>query len=138
MNRPKDLSIHDNRLEGYIVDCINRTITLRTIFDGPDSIDHTNIVFSDVQAYSFLNDCFGTILFCIDEQSLDDALPWLQVEFENGREWGWPGPWNQSSSAAEAHLRDHSMKVFHITSSIGLEGWCIAKVCSFEKDKKSS
>ncbi len=54
------VSVHDNLLISYEVQCEARTIILRTEYRVENEpTEFTNVIFKDVQGYHFENDAFG-------------------------------------------------------------------------------
>ena len=59
----ESLSIHDNLLVSYEVQCEARTIMLRTEYRVENEpTQFTNVVFKGVQGYHFENDAFGNVI----------------------------------------------------------------------------
>lgn len=65
-------SVHDNAVLSYTVDTEARKVTLRTAYYGHEPHESTVVVFSQVLAYHFEGDTFGTILFDIEERPPSD------------------------------------------------------------------
>jgi hypothetical protein len=126
------LSIHDNLLVSYEVQCEERTITLRTEYRVENKpTEFTNVVFEGVQGYHFENDAFGNIIFDVAEVS----VKWFLTEYgaeisELYRMAGSPGPWAASLVSAPEYLREHGIRAFIMSSSLGLSGWVLAKEIS--------
>lgn len=127
-----DLSLHDNLLVSYEVQCEARTITLRTerrVSGKPP--EFTNAVFDGVQGYSFQNDAFGNIIFGLDTVSVEDLLAEFGADIsESYRTGGSPGPWAANLDSAPELLRQREIKGFMLSSSYGLSGWILAKEMS--------
>jgi hypothetical protein len=121
------LSLHDNTLLSYTVDCRERRIVLRTAYLNGSAAEHTEVVFEGVLAYLFENDTFGTILFDIEEVPVGDLFREHQDQFTRLQNYGWPAV-NRAGgeSVLEAALR-LGAKGFEITSSCGLFGWVWAR-----------
>jgi hypothetical protein len=124
-------SIHDNLLVGYEVDAEQRRIVLHTRFEERSPVEHTDVLFEGVSAYRFEGDNFENILFGIDEVPLAHLLSKERALFEQGKEYAWPGLWNTSMDASLTHLRAEGAKGFEISSSLGMNGWVIARSCRF-------
>ena len=122
-------SIHDNTVLSYTVDCKSRSVTLRTSFKS-SPVEFTDVVFRGVAAYDFQDDCFGNILFGIEEEEPAQVISTAKEKFENGRGYGWPGPWNSSLKEAIAFARKEGLRGFVISASLGLNGWILAKEMS--------
>jgi hypothetical protein len=69
------LSIHDNLLVSYEVQCEARTIVLRTERRTKNQpATRVNVIFNGVQAYRFENDAFGNIIVGLESVALDGFL----------------------------------------------------------------
>ncbi|MBL7554886.1 MAG: hypothetical protein JNM24_03620 [Bdellovibrionaceae bacterium] len=128
MTHTQEISIHDNDVLGYEVDSIKRELTIKTEYSEHGASERTNIVFSNIEAYRIENDSFGTILNEIEEI---DALKMLENQWELIKSvYGnsiWPGHWAKSFEEAKSHIIKTKCRAFYITSSIGMEGWVMAK-----------
>jgi hypothetical protein len=128
MNNKSDISIHDNFLLGYEVDASKREIVLRTEFRDSGEAENTDVIFSEVAAYHFTNDSFGTILFGIDVVDSNQIFHDNWTLFEAGwKRSGWPGEWGTSKEKASAYFAQNAIRGFYIGSSIGMSGWVLAK-----------
>src|SRR5258708_5260685 len=109
-------TVHDHKLLGYNVDHEGRTIRLHTVFDESQPLEFIDVIFSDVVAYSFINDTLelGTILLGIDEVSAATLVSDNEELFDSGRPFAWPGYWNRSVREAQEHLKSESIKGFEI------------------------
>ena len=115
--------MHDNFLVSYEVLCEQQEIRLRTQFRDRQPIEHTDIVFRGVEAYHFYHDNFQTIIFDITEIPAEDILAEDRARFEEGRRYAWPGAWNDSEATMRAHLTQHGVRGFSLSSSFGMCGW---------------
>jgi hypothetical protein len=122
-----DISVHDNYVTGYSVSCENRRIVLHTEFREREPNERTDIVFSGIEAYFIFRDNMSTILYDVDERAISEILKEFSSEFESGEKYGWPGIWNKSTQACLEHFRKEECKGWIISSSIGMEGFVIAK-----------
>ena len=127
------LSIHDNVLLGHTVACDDRRIILRTEFRDASPVERTDVVFEGVETYAFENDDLGTILFSVEEVPLPDLLRTEQVRFEAGRRFGWPRAYGESTEDYLAHLKEHGIRAWRISSSVGLTGWVLAQRMTLER-----
>jgi hypothetical protein len=122
-----DISIHDNIVTGYSVSCEKHRIVLHTEFRDRDPIERTDIVFYDVEAYCLFRDNMSNILNAVTELDLSEILEKYSAEFESGAKYAWPGFWNKSPQSCLEYLRNRQCKGWEILSSIGMEGFVIAK-----------
>ena len=126
------LSVHDNLLVSYEVQCETRTITLRTEYRLPDKpTEFTNVIFEGVQGYCFQNDAFGNIIFGVEPVPVEHLLTEFGTEIaESYRTGGSPGPWAANLESASEYLRERGIKGFILSPSYGLSGWVLAKEIS--------
>jgi hypothetical protein len=92
------VSVHDNLLISYEVQCEARTIILRTGYRVKNEpTEFTNVIFKDVQGYHFRNDAFGNIIFGLEPVPVEEFLAEYGPEIsESNRVAGSPGPWAAS------------------------------------------
>ncbi|MGB8540277.1 MAG: hypothetical protein WCD49_01450 [Candidatus Acidiferrales bacterium] len=126
------LSVHDNLLISYEVQCEARLITLRTEFRAENKpAEFTNIVFKGVQGYSFENDAFGNIIFDVQTILIELFLKQYGAEIlESYRMAGSPGRWAENIGTASEYLQKQGMQGFILSSSYGLSGWILAREVS--------
>ena len=122
------LSIHDNLLISYEVQCEARTILLRTehrITNQPT--EFLNVIFNGVQGYRFENDAFGNIILGLEAISTDRFLTEYGAEIlDSYKTAGSPGSWASNLEAASGFLRTQEIRGFILSSSFGLSGWILA------------
>jgi len=119
-------SVHDNRVISYEVDGENRRIVLHTRFGAREPFECTDLVFEGVLAYHLENDNFGNILFGVEEVSVPGLVAGNAQLFEEGSQYAWPGPWNDSPESSVQYLESRAARAFEISSSYGLSGWVVA------------
>jgi hypothetical protein len=123
-----DISVHDNFLVSYEVYCERREIRLRTEFrDKGKPFEHTDLIFTDVCAYHFRQDCFTNIIFDIDEIAAETIYRDHRAEFEAGWRYGWPGDWSKTEEAALAYFRECGVRGYVLHSSCGMDGWILGQ-----------
>jgi hypothetical protein len=126
-------SVHDNRIIRYLVDSEHRRIVLYTKFDDErDPPEFTDIVFEGVLAYHFEGDNFDNIIFSVEESSLSKLMSENRELFIRGRDYHWPGSWNESPEAALHYFESEGGRAFAISSSYGMAGWVVAQECRLE------
>jgi len=130
MSGAPELSIHDNFLTGYSVDCEARTIVLHTHYRDGDADERTDVRFTGVIAYHLEGDTLPSILFDITEES---------VELVVTRFWGvvWERRWRYGIGAGDlryrtaeeltAALLTRGAHCFVVHSSYGMDGFLIAE-----------
>lgn len=126
------LSIHDNLLISYEVQCEARTILLRTEYRVKNErTEFTNVIFKGVQGYRFENDAFGNIIFGLETVPVEQFLTEYGAEIsESYHMAGSPGPWAANLGAASGYLRKQGVQGFVLSSSYGLSGWVLAREIS--------
>ena len=120
------ISVHDNRILSYCVLADRRELHIQTLYEDNEPTERTDVIFTDVVAYHFEHDDFGTIIFDIEEIDLRDLIGENKEMFEEGRRYGWPGHWNTSNEAAMIYLVANNIKAFAVSSSCGMHGWVLA------------
>ena len=129
-----EISVHDNLLLSYVVDAQNREIHLHTQYPYGATPEQTDIVFAGVVAYDFEADNLMSILFDVEETTLEAIYEQHQARFERLRNYGWPTVNCGEKDEMLRAMHAQNIKGFEITSSLGLEGWVWAK--SLEKRVK--
>jgi len=126
------LSLHDNFLVSYEVQCEARTITLRTENRAANRpIEFVNAIFTGVEGYHLENDAFGNIVFDLETMPVEELLNQYGTEIsESYRLAGSPGPWAANLATAPGYLREQSVQGFSLNSSCGLSGWVLARTMS--------
>ncbi len=125
------LSIHDNLLVSYEVQCERQTITLRTEYRVENKpTEFTNVVFEGVQGYHFENDAFGNIIFDVADVPAEQFLKEYGAEVSELYRMNGSPAWAADIVSAPEYLRDRGIKGFILSSSLGLSGWVLAKEIS--------
>jgi hypothetical protein len=126
------LSVHDNLLVSYEVQCDARTILLRTEHRAKNEpTEFVNVMFKGVEGYRFENDAFGNIVFDIETVALDQFLKEHSQEIpESYRMAGAPGRWAANLETASGCLLEQGIRAFILSSSLGLSGWVLAREIS--------
>ena len=131
-----EISVHDNTLVSYIVDCEKQEITLHTVFFDQEPHEYTEVVFSGVVAYHWEGDTFGTILFDIYERGIASIYSANGDLFLRRKNYGWPMLYDTKESLLE-NLQSSGVRGFIINSSIGLEGFVLAQEMRFVRRNSS-
>lgn len=121
-----EISVHDNRLLSYAVNCREREIVLHTAFLDREPHEYTDVIFSGVAAYRFEGDNFSTIIFDVSEVGLEDIYARHQDVFADAKNYGWPMPYDSAEELLRG-LRAENVKGYVINSSYGLDGWVWAR-----------
>jgi hypothetical protein len=130
------ISIHDHLIVGYEVRCELREIRIQTKYrNGSEPFERTLVVFSGVEAYNFRYDCFGNIIFDIEEVPAESILTERLAEFQAGhRRSGWPRFWRGSLDEVRSYLREQATRAFELSSSYGMSGWVLARDMRISKE----
>lgn len=121
-----EISIHDNLVLSYTIDCVKKTIVLHTVFYDNEPHEHTGIIFSEVFAYHFEGDNFQTILFDIDQVSPEEVHSAYRDLFERRKNYAWPFSYSTEQELL-GKLNDKSVRGFLVSSSYGMEGFVLAE-----------
>jgi hypothetical protein len=125
------ISIHDNLLVSYKVQCEKQTITLHTEYRVENKqTEFTNVVFEGVQAYHFENDAFGNIIFDVSNVPLEKFLTEYGSEVSELHRMNGSLNWAADMVSAPEYLREQGINGFILSSSLGLSGWVLAKEIS--------
>lgn len=120
-------SVHDNHLLSYTVDCEERRVTLRTGYFDREPHEYTEIVFSDVAAYHFEGDTFGTILIDVVEAPLAEIAASYEELFVRGKSYGWPGVDHDGERDLLDQLQAQGVRGYLIHSSCGMDGFVMSR-----------
>ncbi|MGI4791681.1 MAG: hypothetical protein ACRYFS_22905 [Janthinobacterium lividum] len=136
METPPELSVHDNNLHSYCVDADKKEICFHTSYEYPTYREYTDIVFTEVAAYHFESDSFGTIIFDINETNVESIYSDNRDLFEDGQKYCWPGTWNRSDDSVLTYLIENEIKGYQLSASLGMVGWVMAKSMKFVSVEK--
>lgn len=124
----EELTIHDNTVYGYAVNCANRRIVLHTRFGNGRKTELVDVVFHDVLAHRFEHVLEQNILFDTDEIDLAELVQREASLLRESWKWGWPPVKYEGDLATlVSELRARSLKAFEISASLGMTGWVIAR-----------
>jgi hypothetical protein len=124
------LSIHDNNVYAYFVDCSNRCVVLHTSYLGRDPHEFTDVIFSGVVAHFFEHVLPGNILLGIEEGNPKSLIEQFAGLFQKSWRYGWPIAnldYQGDLGVLDKWLRDHSIRAFKIASAYGMSGWVLAE-----------
>jgi hypothetical protein len=121
------ISVHDNIVYAYSVDCENRRIVLHTRFPTDASEEFTDVIFTGVIAHHFQNVLSGNILFDVTEVPLRQIVEdWADL-FAAEKNQCWPDGIHYSDAGDLIGIFEgRSAHGFAISSSYGMSGWVIA------------
>lgn len=121
-----EISIHDNSVLSYTIDCEKEKITFHTIFYDNEPHEYTDIIFLKVAGYYFEGDNFQTILFDIYQASPEEVYASYHELFERRKNYAWPFSYSAKQELIEK-LDGKGVKGFLISSSYGMEGFVLAE-----------
>ena len=117
--------IHDNIIKSYFVDFENKNIVFNTIYHCNDVQETTKITFNNVIAYFFKNELNGSIIFDIEETSLECFINDNKNILDTEKIYGWPFSYKDEEDLIKI-LNKNKQKYYVINSSYGLNGWVLA------------
>jgi hypothetical protein len=126
---PSHISIHDNTLYAYSVDCENRRLLLHTKFCLHQICEYTDVLFTQVVAHHFQDALPGNILFDIKESDLAALIHDNAALFTDGQRYGWPIDYKGNLNTLIAELTKTNTRAFVVFSTLGLSGWVLAQTC---------
>jgi len=122
-----EISVHDNFVLSYTVDCRERRITFRTAYLDGEKNEYTDIIFSGVTAYHFERDNLGSILFDVEKVSPERVYADYCDVFERNKNYGWLKIRYDTEVELMAALKAQAVKGFLIWSSYGMTGFVLAQ-----------
>jgi hypothetical protein len=126
------LSIHDNDVYAYVVDCEHCRLILHTSYLDGESKEFTDVVFTGVVAHFFEYILSRNILFAIEEMEPKSVVEKYAEMFKESWRYGWPLlDYKGDLSVLQNWLGEHSIRAFDVQSSYGLSGWVLAAKCDF-------
>lgn len=124
------ISVHDNSIYGYYVNCVDRRLTLHTEFRGNDPDEFTDVEFSGVEAHYFEHVLKGNILFDVTEIDVARIVDGFSELFEQSWKWSWPSiDYDGNLTVLKQRLVELQVCGFEIQSSLGMSGWVLARSC---------
>ena len=124
------LSVHDNHVYAYAVDCVGCRLTLHTLYDRGEQTEFTDVVFHDLVAHHFEHGASCNILFDVTECDVDSLVTENAAVFERSWRWGWPtDDYGGDLVKLVDELRAKSTRAYLIEASLGLSGWVLAGRC---------
>jgi hypothetical protein len=124
------ISVHDNSVYAYFIDCENRRITLHSRFTDANPHEFTDIVFTNVLVHRFEHVLEGNILFDVEEVDAPGLVDDEAEIFRESWRYGWPPvDYRGNLSLLKNELERRSMRAYRVSSSYGLSGWILAEQC---------
>ena len=135
MTPVETISVHDNHLVSYEVQCRRREIRLHTEYwAGGETRVVTEVVFSGVVAYDFRHDAVsGTVIFDLEEIPPGAIYQENSTRFREGIRYGWPGDWAASPESAERFFTERALRGYELSVSCGMSGWVLCDNMKMER-----
>ena len=121
------LSIHDNRVYAYSVLTEAGVLSLHTEFLDGERPQYTDVIFRGVLTHYFRSVLPVSILFGIEEASLEDLIRTDWPLFQDLMNAGWPVPEYRSAGELAERLQEQERRAYIISSSYGMDGWVLAR-----------
>ncbi len=121
-------SVHDNTLNAYSVDGVEKRIVLHTSFENASPVEYTDVIFEGVLDHYFRDTVLPSVIFDVE---LADAAHVLKQDFgvmrEGHRRGGWPSFFAPTINEMLDGITAAGCSVYAIGSSYGLGGWVVAR-----------
>lgn len=125
-------SVHDNMLNAYSVNGVEKRIVLHTFFDQASPVEYTDVVFEGVLDHYFRDTVLPSIIFDVKHA---DAAHVLKRDFglilEGHRRGGWPSFFASTIPEMVDRISAAGCSIYSIESSYGLDGWVVAQSMQF-------
>jgi len=122
-----EISVHDNVVYAYSVDCAGRRLILHTEHRPPEL---TDVVFRDVVAHWFEHVQAANVLLDVDERDVADFVHDNEALFAKSWRYGWPSTeYRGDLGVLVQQLRAASTRAYLVLASAGLSGWVLAGGC---------
>jgi hypothetical protein len=126
------ISVHDNFVLGYAVDLMTRTLVIRTEYrDQGEPFERTNVRFEGVIGY-LIRDCLDSVLFDIEEESIESIIRDFTPDLEWGAKYGWPWPGASGPDGVRERVALGDVKTYSIQGASTFDGFVIARSMTFE------
>jgi hypothetical protein len=131
-----EISIHDNVLYGYLVKMddysspVYELVLYTEYFQPDDTVDYTDVVFSNVITHQFESITSKTVIFDIEEIPPRQIYPHNEALFVRLKNYGWPFQYIDLDDLFGT-LEKNRIRGFKIQSSCGLDGWIWAEKMEF-------
>jgi len=121
----KQISVHDNEIRSYKMVLPESTLIFETTYQN----ENTTITFLNVLAYSFDGAWNQNIIFDIIPSKIEIFVDWYRNHKETQKpfEYGFPINGITNADIMMDFLKREEYKYWEIDSSVGLNGFVIAK-----------
>jgi hypothetical protein len=118
--------IHDNIIKSYIVDLENQKILINTVYFINSIKEITTIEFNNVMGHFFYDETKDSIIFDINNYSIEDFIEENNEILNKRKNYGWPF-YYKDENELKSILNKNRQKYYVINSSYGMEGWILAE-----------
>jgi hypothetical protein len=124
------LSVHDNFVYAYFVDCEGQRLILHTMFRDREPYEYTDVIFRGLIAHYFEHVLPGNILNAVEEVESATIVDQYATVFAESWRWAWPFfEYRGDVVSLKERLREQAIRGFLVMSSYGLDGWVLAESC---------
>ncbi len=116
-------NIHDNIILKYIIDFEENKITFYTKTEEGEKV---NIVFEDMLVYFFEEQVKENIIFDIEESEYEEFISDKSEMLKEKKDFGWPIVY-ENIEKLNMFMKKNTYKYYTLISSIGMNGWVVAK-----------
>jgi len=127
------VDIHDNIIESYLVDLENRKIIFFTVFKTFQ--EFTTIEFSNVMGHLFSNQIKDSMIFDIENYSVEEYLKIDNELFDDIELYDFPFKYNNENELIDI-LNKNNQRFYIINPSCGLYGWILAEEMKIKMNEK--
>lgn len=111
-------------IQSYFVDFTNRTLKMDTCWEDKED---TTIEFTGLLAYKFENVLTSNIIFGLCQTSIQSFIEEEEENLLKSLKSCFPSSRARNCDELRKELEDERYKVFYLDSTLGLEGYVIAK-----------
>jgi len=124
--------VHDNIILSYNVDFKSEVLVIKTEYHVREICEDTDVIFTGFLTHDFKHVMKGSMILDIEEYPLDRFLEESRELLEENKNCLWPFPVfdickEKYKEKVTDYIQTNQYKVFLIYSSMGLNGWVLAK-----------
>lgn len=120
--------VHDNIIQSYLVDFTNNTLKINTSWEDKEN---TVIEFTGLLAHKFENVILTNIIFGMYQMTIKSFIEEEKENLLKSLDFGYPSMNSRNYSELIKELENEKYKIFYIDSTLGLNGYVIAKDINF-------
>lgn len=134
-----EISVHDNFVYAFSVDCEGRRLVLHTAYRDGDANEFTDVVFRDVVAHRIEHVLPGNIRMDVEERDVASVVRENSDILERSFRYGWPPvEYSGDLSSLIECLKAQLTRAWSIDASYGLSGWVMAAQCERVRREQSA